>query len=38
MPDKKVTDPTEKAQDAQLGERLWSLCNEMLEKALGKAV
>lgn len=33
MPDKKVTDPSPKAQDVQLGETLWNLCNQMLKKA-----
>jgi hypothetical protein len=35
IPDKKIVDPSPKAQDVKLGERLWSLSNEMLQKTLG---
>jgi hypothetical protein len=35
MPDKKIADPSEKAQDEALGEQLWSLSDKMLQKALG---
>lgn len=35
IPDKKVVDPSPKAQDEELGERVWKLCNEMLDKTLG---
>lgn len=34
VPDKKVTDPSEKAQDVELGERLWKLSLELLEQKL----
>jgi len=38
IPDKKVTDPSEKAQDEKLGDQVWALCEEMLQKSLGSKV
>jgi WW domain-containing oxidoreductase len=38
VPDKKVTSPTNKAQDEQLGEQLWQLSEELLRSRLGQGV
>lgn len=35
VPDKKVTSPSSKAQDDELGERLWNLMEQMLKDRLG---
>lgn len=35
VPDKKVTDPSARARDDTLGERLWALSEDMLKKRLG---
>ena len=38
IPDKKITDPSTKAQDTNLGERLWSLSISLLMEKLGKTM
>jgi len=35
VPDKKVTSPTSKAQDEELGEQLWRLSEQLLKEKLG---
>ena len=35
VPDKKVTSPSSKAQDEELGERLWNLSEQLLKAKLG---
>ena len=35
VPDRKVTQPSEKARDEELGERLWRLCAEILREKVG---
>ncbi|KIW53620.1 hypothetical protein PV05_09175 [Exophiala xenobiotica] len=37
VPDKKVTDPSKEAQDDELGERLWSLSEQIIKDRLGAA-
>ncbi|KIW84972.1 hypothetical protein Z517_00360 [Fonsecaea pedrosoi CBS 271.37] len=36
VPDKKVTDPSSKASDEELGERLWRLSDQLLKDRLGE--
>lgn len=35
VPDKKVTEPSDKSQDVELGERLWKLSLQLLDERLG---
>jgi hypothetical protein len=36
VPDRKVTDPSSQAQNAELGEQLWKISFEILREKLGK--
>ena len=36
VPDKKVTSPSSRAQDSEMGERLWALQEELLKEKFGQ--